>query len=54
MNSLLLEEDYAEFRRVFEDSETMGNYMRKTPLAKVKIPDIGFAGGLHLARKYMK
>ena len=54
VNSLLLEEDYAEFRRVFEDSETMGNYMRKTPLAKVKIPDIGFAGGLHLARKYMK
>ncbi len=54
VNSLLLEEDYAEFRRVFEDSETMGNYMKKTPLAKVKIPDIGFTGGLHLARKYMK
>ena len=54
VNSLLLEEDYAEFRRVFEDSETMGNFMKKTPLAKVKIPNIGFTGGLHLARKYMK
>ena len=52
--SLLLQEDYEEFRREFEDSETMGNFMKKIPLAILRIPDIGFTGGLRIAKTYMK
>ncbi|MFL2706645.1 MAG: glucokinase [Gammaproteobacteria bacterium] len=51
VNSLVLEEDYQEFRDTFEDSDTMKNFMQSTPLAIVRINDIGFAGGLELSKK---
>ena len=51
VNSLLLEEDYQEFRNTFEDSETMKDYMRTIPLAIVLIEEIGFVGGLELSKK---
>ena len=51
VNSLLLEEDYHEFRNTFEDSETMRNFMRIVPLAIVLIEEIGFVGGLELSKK---
>ena len=51
VNSLLLEEDYQEFRNTFEDSETMKDFMRKIPLAIVLFEDIGFVGGLELSKK---
>ena len=51
VNSLVLEEDYQEFRDTFEDSDTMKNFMQSTPLAIVRIKDIGFAGGLELSKK---
>ena len=50
VNSLLLEEDFAEFRKTFEDSETMKDFMEATPLAILKLEDIGFVGGLELAK----
>ena len=51
INSLLKEEDYQLFRTVFEDSETMKDFMRTIPLAIVLIEEIGFVGGLELAKK---
>ena len=51
VNSLVLEEDYQEFRNTFEDSETMKDFMRTIPLAIVLIEEIGFVGGLELAKK---
>ena len=51
VNSLLLEEDYKEFRNTFEDSETMKDFMRTIPLAIVLIEEIGFVGGLELSKK---
>ena len=51
VNSLLLEEDYQEFRNTFEDSETMKDFMRTIPLAIVLIEEIGFVGGLELSKK---
>ena len=51
VNSLLLEEDYQEFRNTFEDSETMRDFMRTVPLAIVLIEEIGFVGGLELSKK---
>ena len=51
VNSLLLEENYQEFRNTFEDSETMKDFMRTIPLALVLIEDIGFVGGLELSKK---
>tara|TARA_B100001248_G_scaffold235157_1_gene197726 strand:+ start:714 stop:1634 length:921 start_codon:yes stop_codon:yes gene_type:complete len=51
VNSLLLDEDYHEFRNIFEDSETMKDFMRAIPLAIVLIEEIGFAGGLELSKK---
>ena len=51
VNSLVLEEDYQEFRDTFEDSDTMKNFMQSIPLAIVHIKDIGFAGGLELSKK---
>ena len=51
VNSLLLEEDYQEFRNTFEDSETMKDFMRAIPLAIVLIEEIGFVGGLELSKK---
>ena len=51
VNSLLLEENYQEFRNTFEDSETMKDFMRIIPLAIVLIEEIGFAGGLELSKK---
>ena len=51
VNSLLLEENYQEFRDTFEDSETMKDFMRTIPLAIVLIKEIGFVGGLELAKK---
>ena len=51
VNSLVLEEDYQEFRDTFEDSDTMKNFMQSTPLAIVRLNDIGFAGGLELSKK---
>ena len=53
VNSLLLEEDYQEFRKTFEDSETMGDFMQSTPLAIVNIENIGFVGGLELSKKLL-
>ena len=51
VNTLLLEEDYQEFRNTFEDSETMRDFMRAVPLAIVLIEEIGFLGGLELSKK---
>ena len=51
INSLTLEDDYEGFRKVFEDSETMGKFLEQTPLAIVRLKDIGFAGGLRLAKQ---
>jgi glucokinase len=51
VNSLLLEEDFTEFRKTFEDSETMKDFMQSVPLAIVRVEDIGFAGGLELSKK---
>ncbi len=51
VNTLLLEEDYQEFRNTFEDSETMRDYMRTVPLAVILIEEIGFEGGLELSKK---
>ena len=51
VNSLVLEEDYQEFRDTFEDSETMRDFMRAVPLAIVLIEEIGFVGGLELSKK---
>ena len=51
VNTLLLEEDYQEFRNTFEDSETMRDFMRTVPLAIVLIEEIGFEGGLELSKK---
>ena len=51
VNSLLLEENYKEFRNTFEDSETMKDFMRLIPLAIVLIEEIGFVGGLELSKK---
>ena len=51
VNSLLLEEDYQEFRNTFEDSETMRDFMITVPLAIVLIEEIGFVGGLELSKK---
>ena len=53
VNSLLLEEDYQEFRKTFEDSETMGDFMQSIPLAIVNIENIGFVGGLELSKKLL-
>ena len=51
VNTLLLEEDYQEFRNTFEDSETMRDFMRTVPLAVILIEEIGFEGGLELSKK---
>ena len=53
VNSLLLEEDFPEFRKTFEDSETMKDFMKSVPLAIVRVEDIGFAGGLELSKKLL-
>jgi glucokinase len=53
VNSLLLEEDYQEFRKTFEDSETMSDFMQSTPLAIVNIENIGFVGGLEVSKKLL-
>ena len=53
VNSLLLEEDYQEFRKTFEDSETMSDFMQSIPLAIVNIENIGFVGGLELSKKLL-
>ena len=50
INTLLKVEDYQLFRTVFEDSETMKDFMEATPLAIHKLEDIGFVGGLELAK----
>ena len=51
VNSLLLKENYQEFRNTFEDSETMKDFMKIIPLAIVLIEEIGLAGGLELSKK---
>ena len=51
VNSLLLKENYQEFRNTFEDSETMKDFMKTIPLAIVLIEEIGLAGGLELSKK---
>ena len=51
VNSLVKEEDYAGFRKNFNDSETMKEFMHATPLAIVNIKDIGFVGGLELSKR---
>ena len=51
VNSLVLEENYQEFRNTFEDSETMKDFLRTIPLAIILIEEIGFAGGLELSKK---
>ena len=52
VNSLLSEEHYSEFRKNFEDSDTMRHVLSEIPLALVKTKDIGFAGGLELSKKF--
>ena len=51
VNTLLSKENYQEFRNIFEDSETMREFMRTIPLAIVLIEEIGFVGGLELSKK---
>ena len=51
VNSLIHEEDHDSFRSTFEDSETMKKFMQQIPLALLTIQDIGFAGGMELAKK---
>ena len=51
VNSLIHEEDHDSFRSTFEDSETMKKFMQQIPLAVLTIQDIGFAGGMELAKK---
>ena len=41
------------FRETFEDSETMHEFMKTVPLATLKIKDIGFVGGLEIAKKLL-
>lgn len=53
VNSLLLEEDFTEFRKTFEDTDTMKDFMQSVPLAIVRVEDIGFAGGLELSKKLL-
>ena len=53
INSLIKEEDHANFRETFEDSETMHEFMKTVPLAILCIKDIGFAGGLEIAKKLL-
>ena len=49
----LYKEDFTEFRKTFEDSETMKDFMQSVPLAIVRVEDIGFAGGLELSKKLL-
>lgn len=51
VNSLIHKEDHDSFRSTFEDSETMKKFMQQIPLALLTIQDIGFAGGMELAKK---
>ena len=53
INSLITEEDHAVFRHTFEDSETMREFLKTVPLATLKIKDIGFVGGLEIAKKLL-
>ena len=50
---MILEEDFTEFRKTFEDSETMKDFMQSVPLAIVRVEDIGFVGGLELSKKLL-
>ena len=51
-NSLLFNIDNNKFRHVFEDSDTMKDLLKVTPIFKVKPQDLGFRGGLKLAREF--
>ena len=53
INSLITEEDHAVFRKTFEDSETMNEFMKTVPLATLSMKDIGFVGGLEIAKKLL-
>ena len=53
INSLITEEDHAVFRQTFEDSDTMHKFMKTVPLATLSIKDIGFVGGLEIAKKLL-
>jgi glucokinase len=50
-NSLLFDIDNSKFRQIFEDSETMSNLLRATPIYRVKPQDLGFRGALKLVRE---
>ena len=39
---------------IFEDSETMHEFMKTVPLAILCIKDIGFAGGLEITKKLLQ
>jgi glucokinase len=47
----VLQEDYSDFRSTFEDSDTMSVVLKSTPLAIVTLEDIGFVGGMEIAKK---
>ena len=51
VRSLVLQEDYSDFRSTFEDSDTMSVVLKSTPLAIVTLEDIGFVGGMEIAKK---
>jgi len=51
VKSLVLQEDYSDFRSTFEDSDTMSIVLQSTPLAIVTLEDIGFVGGMEIAKK---
>ena len=51
VQSLVLQEDYSDFRRTFEDSDTMDIVLKATPLAIVTLENIGFVGGMEIAKK---
>ena len=53
INSLITEEDHTVFRKTFEDSETMNEFMKTVPLATLSMKDIGFVGGLEIAKKLL-
>lgn len=53
VNSLVLAEDYQNFRDVFESSDTMRIVLESAPIAIVRDEEIGFLGGMEIAKKLL-
>jgi len=50
-NTLLDKNSHKDFREIFEDSETMNEFLTITPLILIKLDDIGFRGALEVAKE---